>query len=124
MTHQMKLPGPEHPIAIEPSTDRVTVRSAGRTIGESTASLVMHEADYPPVHYLPIADVDQALLAPSDTTTYCPYKGDAAYLSITVDPEQGGDAVWFYDEPYPAVEAIRGHVAFYAGRVEIATKPD
>jgi len=124
MTREMKIPGPDHPITIEPSADRVIVRAGGATLADSTATLVLREANYPPVRYIPLADIDQALLAPSDTSTYCPYKGDASYRSITTDPDRGTDAVWFYDEPYAAVEPIRDHVAFYANRVEITVEAD
>jgi uncharacterized protein (DUF427 family) len=119
MTREIKIPGPDHPITIDPSPDRVIVRAGGATIADSTATLVLHEADYPPVRYIPLTDVDQALLASSDTSTYCPYKGDASYWSVTTEPGRGDDAVWTYTEPYAAVEPIRDHVAFYPNRVEI-----
>ena len=32
------------------------------------------------------------------------------------------DAVWFYDDPYPAVAEIKGHVAFYPDRVELSVE--
>jgi uncharacterized protein (DUF427 family) len=115
----MKIPGPSHPITVEPSSDRVIVRAGGATIADSTSTLVLQEANYPPVRYIPLYDVDQTLLAPSETATFCPYKRDASYRSITTEPDRGRDAVWFYDEPYAAVEAIRGHVAFYPNRAEI-----
>jgi uncharacterized protein (DUF427 family) len=119
MTRETKIPGPDHPITIEPSSDRVIVRAGGATVADSTATLVLQEADYPAVRYIPLSDVDRTLLTPSDTSTYCPYKGDASYWSITADGARGEDAVWFYPEPRPAVEAIRDHVAFYPNRVEI-----
>ena len=119
MTHEMKIPGPDHPITVKPSTDRVIVRAGDATLADSTATLVLQEASYPPVRYIPLSDVDQTLLAESDTSTYCPYKGDASYRSINALPERGEDAVWFYHEPYAAVEPIRDHVAFYPDRVEI-----
>jgi uncharacterized protein (DUF427 family) len=119
MTREMKIPGTDHPITVEPSSDRVIVRIGGTTVADTTASLVLQEANYSPVRYIPLDDVDQTLLAPSDRSTYCPYKGDASYRSITTEPDRGRDAVWFYDEPYAAVEAIRDHVAFYPDRVEI-----
>jgi uncharacterized protein (DUF427 family) len=122
MTREIKIPGPDHPITVKPSSDRVTVRAGDATIADSTASLVLQEANYPPVRYIPIADVDQALLAPSETSTYCPFKGEASYWSITSDPDRGEDAVWFYDEPYDAVAEIRDHVAFYPNRVEITVQ--
>jgi uncharacterized protein (DUF427 family) len=120
MTREHKIPGPDHPITVEPSPDRVIVRAGGETLADSTATLVLQEADYPPVRYIPLDDIDQALLAPSDTSTYCPYKGDASYWSITRESDRGEDAVWSYREPYAAVEAIRDHVAFYPDRVEIS----
>jgi uncharacterized protein (DUF427 family) len=123
MTRAIKTPGPDHPITIEPSADRVTVRANGRTLAESTSTLILREASYPPVRYIPLADLDRSQLRSSKTITYCPYKGDASYLSITADVAGGDDAIWFYDQPYPAVEPIRNHVAFYADRVEIAVDP-
>jgi uncharacterized protein (DUF427 family) len=122
MIRETKTPGPTHPITIEPSSDRVTVRAGGATIADSTATLVLREADYPPVRYIPLTDVDRTLLAPSDKSTYCPFKGEASYWSITTEPGPGQDAVWFYDEPYAAVEPIRDHVAFYADRVDITVE--
>jgi uncharacterized protein (DUF427 family) len=119
MTREIKTPGPDHPITVEPSPDRVIVRAGGETIADSTATLVLQEAEYAPVRYIPITDVDQALLASSDTSTYCPYKGEASYRSVTTEPGRGDDAVWFYREPYAAVGAIRDHIAFYPNRVEI-----
>ena len=119
MTRERKTAGPDHPITIEPSPDRVIVRAGSETLAHSTATLVLQEADYPAVRYIPLADVDRTLLAPSDTATYCPYKGDASYWSITTDAGRGEDAVWSYREPYAAVEQIRDHVAFYPDRVEI-----
>jgi uncharacterized protein (DUF427 family) len=122
MTPEMKIPGPDHPITVESSADRVIVRADGATIADSTSTLVLREANYPPVRYIPLTDVDRAVLAPSDTSTYCPYKGEASYWSITSLPEHGEDAVWFYGEPYAAVEPIRDHVAFYPDRVEISVQ--
>jgi uncharacterized protein (DUF427 family) len=122
MPREMKIPGPDHPITVERSDDRVIVRAGESTLADSTATLVLQEANYPAVRYIPLADVDQTQLAPSDTTTYCPYKGDASYWSITTDSDRGQDAVWFYGEPYAAVEPIRDHVAFYADRVEITVE--
>jgi uncharacterized protein (DUF427 family) len=119
MPREIKIPGPDHPITVERSSDRVIVRAGRTTLADSTATLVLQEANYPPVRYIPLTDVDETLLASSDTSTYCPYKGDASYRSITALDGPGEDAVWFYHEPYAAVEPIRDHVAFYPDRVEI-----
>jgi uncharacterized protein (DUF427 family) len=125
VSREIKLPGPDHQISIAPSTDRVLVRSGGTTIADSQSTLVLRETNYPPVRYIPLADVDRSLLTPSDLTTYCPYKGDASYYSITAGQERGTDAVWFYDQPYPAIAEIKDHVAFYPDRVDLTVSvPD
>ncbi|MFZ0250529.1 MAG: DUF427 domain-containing protein [Acidimicrobiales bacterium] len=118
-------PGPDHPITIEPHRGHVTVRRGDTVIAKTDRALELREASYPAVLYIPLADVDQGLLGASDHHTYCPYKGEASYFDIVAGDGDGvGDgagAVWFYPEPYSAVEAIRDHVAFYADRVAITS---
>jgi uncharacterized protein (DUF427 family) len=117
-------PGPDHPIALERSAARVVVRSGSVLIAETDRALQMREASYPPVFYIPLDDVDPLHLHPSDHHTYCPYKGEASYYDI-IDGD-GSDltaAVWYYDDPFPAVAEIKGHVAFYADRVTVSATP-
>jgi uncharacterized protein (DUF427 family) len=114
----IKLPGPDHPIAIERNPNRVVISVAGRVIADTRDALTLSEAHYPAVHYIPRKDVKMTLLARSDRTTYCPYKGDAAYFSIPAGGERAIDAVWTYEAPYDAVAAIRNHLAFYPDRVD------
>jgi uncharacterized protein (DUF427 family) len=118
MTREIKIPGPDHPITVTPSTDHVVVRAGDRVIADTTKSLKLQESTYPAVHYVPIADVDESLLRRTETSTYCPFKGDASYYSIT-GADEITDAVWFYEEPYDSVAEIAGHVAFYPNRVQI-----
>jgi uncharacterized protein (DUF427 family) len=61
-----------------------------------------------------------ARLIRSEHSTYCPYKGDCSYYSLP-SGEHAANAVWSYEAPFAAVEAIRGHIAFYPDRVEIET---
>ena len=115
----MKIPGLDHPITIEPAAEHVTVRVAGQVVADTTAALVLREATLPPVYYIPIADVDPSLITASDTHTYCPYKGQASYYDVATSTGVIKDAIWAYEEPYPAVGEIADHVAFYPSRVEI-----
>ncbi|WP_406640185.1 DUF427 domain-containing protein [Amycolatopsis sp. WGS_07] len=112
------IPGPDHPITVEPNPARVVVKAGDRTVADTTRAQVLREASYPPVQYIPLEDVDLAMLSPTEHRTHCPYKGDASYYSLTVVPD-GENAVWVYEEPYDAVAPIKGHVAFYPDRVEI-----
>jgi uncharacterized protein (DUF427 family) len=113
-----KIPGPDHPITIQPSLDRVTVKLGGETIANSANALTLREASYPPVQYIPKSDVRMDLLTPTSHKTHCPYKGDASYFSIKVGNRTAENAVWCYEQPYDAVSEIAGHVAFYPDRVD------
>lgn len=113
-----KIPGPDHPITIERSPSRVVVTVGGRTIADSSEVLTLREASYPPVVYIPRKDVDMSLLERTDHATYCPFKGDCAYYSIPAGGEKSVNAVWTYEQPYPAVAEIAGHLAFYPTRVD------
>ena len=65
--------------------------------------------------YFPSDSVNRALLAPSETTTVCGWKGTAHYYTVEVDGERNADAAWYYPDPKPAAENIRDHVAFWRG---------
>lgn len=123
-TKAVKLPGPDHPIAIERHPKRVVVTAAGRVIADTCAALALREASYPVVLYIPRADADMSLLTRTAQATYCPYKGDCAYYSIAAGGERAVNAVWSYENPYPAVAAIKDHLAFYPDRVDVIEERD
>jgi uncharacterized protein (DUF427 family) len=114
----IKIPGPDHPITITPNSRRVVVTLGGKVIADTRDALTLREASYPPVQYIPRRDVDMALLARTDHATYCPYKGEASYFSIPLGGERSVNAIWTYESAYPAVAAIRDHLAFYPDRVD------
>ena len=115
---QIKQPGPEHPITIEPSAGRVRVTVGDAVVADSERALILCERGYEPVYYFPPEDVDFSLLEPTEHTTYCPYKGHAGYYSIPAGGERSVNAAWQYRDPYPWVGAISGHLAFYPSRVD------
>ncbi len=114
----MKLPGPDHPITITQSGKRVRVTFAGRVVADTTRALTLKEARYNPVFYIPRADADVSLLASTKRRTHCPYKGDANYFSIHVDGRSSENAVWSYEQPFPAMAEIKEYLAFYPNRVD------
>ncbi len=114
----MKLPGPDHPITITPNPKRVRVTLGGMVIAETTRALTLQEASYRPVQYIPRADADMALLAKTDRSTHCPYKGDASYYTVEAGGRRAENAVWSYESPFPAMAEIAGHLAFYPDRVD------
>jgi uncharacterized protein (DUF427 family) len=119
---QLKQPGPDHTITIDPNQARVVVSVAGRVIADTRKALTLREAGYQPVQYIPLSDVDASLLEATDHVTYCPYKGDASYYSILIGGTKSVNAVWTYESPFAAVAEIKGHVAFYPERVDAITE--
>jgi uncharacterized protein (DUF427 family) len=114
----MKLPGPDHPIAIERNKNRVRVTFGGVTIADTTRALTLREASYPAVQYIPREDAKMDVLKPTTNASHCPYKGDASYFSIIADGRTADNAVWSYEKPFPAMAEIAGHLAFYPNRVD------
>jgi uncharacterized protein (DUF427 family) len=115
---EIKIPGPDHPIAISEVEGTVRVTVAGRIVAESTRALQLEEKGYPPVYYLPRNDADMSLLVRTTHYTYCPYKGDCSFYSIPIGGAKSDNAVWTYEEPYEAVAGIKDHLAFYPTRVD------
>lgn len=78
-------------------------------IAESDSTIVVESN-----HYFPPESVKSEFLQVSETTTVCPWKGDAAYDNIVVEGSSAEDAVWHYPEPKDSAEklGIKGYYAF------------
>ncbi|TDH56399.1 DUF427 domain-containing protein [Mycobacterium eburneum] len=105
---------PYHRIDILASSRRVRVELDGRVLAESSRPLLLFETGLPVRFYLPRADI-AVDLQPSDTVTYCAYKGRAAYFSVPGGPP---DLAWSYPHPLREAEPVRDRVAFFDERVD------
>ena len=110
--------GPDHPVWTELSPRHVRAFLDGTAVADSTRALLLLEAGHLPVYYFPPQDVRTDLLEPTDTSTYCPYKGNASYWSVSVGDRVARDAVWSYQEPLPGRDDIKGYLAFYWKRMD------
>ena len=105
-----------HRISTNPSERHVRVEHAGQVLAESDRALELHETGLPTRYYLPREDVRMDLLSPTDTTSHCPFKGDATYFSAPGAP----DAFWVYEQPSEEdAEPIAGLLAPWPGRVDV-----
>jgi uncharacterized protein (DUF427 family) len=98
-----------HRITVEQGTEHVRVVREGQVLAESRRPLLLRETGYPVRYYLPPEDVRTELLIASDSTSHCPFKGDASYWSLPGAP----DLVWGYTQPKDEVAEIKGHFSFY-----------
>lgn len=104
-----------HKITTNPSERRVVVEHDGVVLADSRRAMELHETGLPTRYYLPRDDV-KVDLEPSDTTTHCPFKGDATYVSAPGI----GDAFWTYETPNrEAALPIAGMLAPWPGRVTV-----
>ncbi len=115
----MKAPGPDHPITVSRHPRRVRVVFGGKTVAETDRALLLKEASYPAVLYIPRDDADLSAFEKTSHETQCPYKGRASYFTLSAGGQRAENAVWSYEAPYPAVAEIKDHLAFYANKVEL-----
>src|SRR5258705_13930952 len=99
---------PEHSIDTRPAEKRVQGTLNGEVIADSKNAIVMREGNYAPVYYFPRNDVKMDRLVRSHLSTYCPFKGDAAYFSFK---DGGGNAGGAYEHPYDERRTSKGRLA-------------
>ena len=109
------------PPRVEPTAEDVEVWLGGVRVAVSRRALRVLETSHPPAYYLPFEDFEPESLRPTEVTTWCEFKGAAAYHDVT-----GGDAVarhaaWTYPRPSRGFESLRGHVAVMPGAVDRCT---
>jgi uncharacterized protein (DUF427 family) len=102
-----------------PSSRHIEVKINGVTVADSTKPTLLFETGLPTRYYLPLTDVRMDLLRDSDTSTLCPYKGEAGYYSVELDGELVEDIAWFYKYPVEESSRIAGLVSFYNEKVDI-----
>lgn len=118
----MKIPGPNHPISVSPFHGRVTVHFNGVVVAQTEKALMLEESTHPPTFYIPRSDIRLERYTRTEHHSYCPYKGDAHYFSLNAEGHSAENAVWTYEDPYPAVVEIKEHVAFYPDQVTFQTE--
>jgi uncharacterized protein (DUF427 family) len=109
---------PFHRIDVLASSRHVRLELDGQVLAESSRPMLLFETMLPARCYLPREDI-RAELIPSDTHTYCAYKGQASYWSVTVGGRTVPDIAWTYPEPLHDATQVRGHTAFFDERIDM-----
>ena len=105
-----------HRIATRPFTGHVRVEREGQVLAASNRAVALEETGLPTRFYLPRDDVRIDLVARSETTSHCPFKGDATYFSAPGTK----DAFWVYESPSEEdASPIAGMLAPWPGRVDV-----
>jgi uncharacterized protein (DUF427 family) len=106
------------PPRVEPTSKRIRVVFNGVTIADTNQAFRVLETSHPPVYYLPPADLHLQYLIRTARSTFCEFKGRAAYYTIAVGDRRVENGAWFYPDPTPEFAVIRNYVAFYAGPMD------
>jgi uncharacterized protein (DUF427 family) len=109
------------PPRVEDSGKHIQVMFNGEVIADTHRAKRVLETSHPPVYYIPPEDIQMDYLTATGRATWCEWKGQAGYYSLTVGGRQARNAAWFYPDPRPGYEAIKDHVAFYPHMMEACT---
>jgi len=101
------------PPRVEDTSKHIQVVFNGVVIAETRRAVRVLETSHPPVYYIPPQDIKMEHLRPASRSSYCEWKGRAAYYTLSVGEKQAENAAWYYPDPTPGLEAIEGHLAFY-----------
>jgi uncharacterized protein (DUF427 family) len=110
---------PYHRVDTRRAGERVVVRVSDHVVAESTRAVKLFETGLPTRWYLPREDVRPEVLAPSLTRTVCPYKGIAAYHTLTAGSRVVEDAAWYYPQPFGEALQVRDMLAFSGETVQV-----
>ena len=110
---------PGYRVDLLPQTARVRVFQGETLLADSRRTLLVKETAHRDVVYFPEADVRLDLFDASDHHSFCPFKGEADYLSLARAERPDPNLAWRYRKPFAEVAGLTGHVAFYAERVRI-----
>ena len=110
---------PNYEVKISPLNQEISIEVDGVSIGRSRRGIELIETKHRPVWYLPLGDLDQSLTKPTDTQTYCPFKGSASYWSIVLPQATVEDAIWAYLTPYDECLGIAEYASFYTNKVDL-----
>lgn len=118
---QRLIPGPgqesvwdyPRPPRLEPTSKHLQVIFNRVIIAETRRAQRVLETSHPPVYYIPPDDIQMQFLTLTPQHSWCEWKGQAGYYTVTVGDKQTPQAAWFYPNPTPAYTALKNHVAFY-----------
>jgi uncharacterized protein (DUF427 family) len=113
---------PAHRVATAPARAHVKVVFGGEVVADTKNAIRLEEGNAPPVFYVPRGDVKLDHFTKTQSHTYCPFKGEASYFTLSGGGKTAENAVWSYETPYDEVAVIKDHVAFYPNRVEISVE--
>jgi len=108
-------------VTCKPIEEEVVVTLGGEVVCCTNQAIAVLESRHKPALYLPKTAFDARHLTPSETSTYCPFKGTASYQGLVAGTSEAPDALWYYPAPYDEVTFIEPFFGIYYDRVDSIT---
>lgn len=109
------------PAVAEAFAGRVRIAHRGIVVADTVQAVRTLETSHPPSYYVPRVDVNADVLRASARTSFCEWKGVAAYFDVVAGDEIFPDMAWSYLDPTPGFVSLAGHLAFYAAPFDDCT---
>lgn len=109
---------PDYTVKTSPLRKHLKVFHDGEIIADTRDAILLEEEGHEPVYYIPISDLKNIDIEPSQTDYTCPFKGKAEFYHLRHGDKFIRDAAWAYNQPYDSVQEIKEHVAFYPEKIE------
>ncbi len=106
------------PPRLEDSSRHIHVVFNGVVVAETRRAKRVLETSHPPVYYITPEDIQMEFLTLTKQSTWCEWKGQAVYYTLTVGDKKARNAAWSYPRPAPGFESIKDYIAFYPGQMD------
>ncbi|MDB5817752.1 MAG: hypothetical protein JWQ11_1392 [Rhizobacter sp.] len=106
------------PPAIALDSREVVIRWCGVEVARTRRAVRTLETSHPPSFYIPFDDVVDGLLHLDSGHSFCEWKGEARYWTLSNKGQRLTQVAWDYPQPLPGSEALAGHVAFYPAHLD------
>ncbi|KAK4969859.1 hypothetical protein LTR28_000678 [Elasticomyces elasticus] len=108
------------PPLLERTPRHLQIKWDGVVVADTKDAYWVLETTHPPTYYLPRASLSPSvtLTAIPNKTSYCEWKGQATYHTLTHPQGQTvANKIWSYEAPTPPFRPIAGYLSFYASAV-------
>lgn len=126
MNRERIIPGPgqesvwdyPRPPRLEDSVQHIQVVFNDVVIADTYRAKRVLETSHPPSYYIPPGDMRLEHFTRTARSTFCEWKGQASYYTITVGDQRADNVAWFYPNPTPEFASLKDYVAFYPSRMQ------
>lgn len=106
------------PPRLEECDKHVKIVFNGETIADTHRSKRVLETSHPPVYYIPPEDINMDFVQPTRGSSFCEWKGRAAYYDVVVGDRRVSKAGWYYPSPTSRFASVKDCVAFYPSKMD------